>query len=1807
MLFYVNPSSGKIYFKGSINYESQTSGLAVENAGQPNEAKFFLVKVRAKESDTGNTSGWKEIKVYVDDVNEAPNLWGMHGGIIDETIPGGSYVAELLAEDPENDAITFFFEVGAGQSDTSADGAFRIENNQIIRTNAPIQVAPNGESREYVIIVKDQHGATSRTTIWIDINDVGNLAPIASITDNTVREDIEPGAIVGTLSAIDPDLGDTAEGFDMFDDAGGLFTLGYSDGAWRVIATGPLDYDSNDPRLHRWIDPDTGVETRWYEISVTTIDNHNLTSEPQILRIYVTDVNEAPTATYTPVGGINVGTQPDTVAASIAIQDPDERPEFRDFHYQLVTDASGTTVYAGTDFRVDAGGNIVVNGALTAGTKTLWVRITDSTGPDANTIVQAVTFTIASGNAPPIIIVDDGGTTDWGPIPDTSTVQLFQNVSFQDDAGPDSNITVVISFDGNNGTLTSALGRPGIDYIYDPENDPYSFIVTGSINLVNQIIRQLTFNPKDQYVGSPNRTTDFTVNVFDEEGEATSQTLTVFVRDTPANVAPTLTIDDNAEHFVVSDNGQGSAGAVNPFIGLDLGDSENDVIVLTVTFRAANGTLGDVTSVPGVVDVWVSDPNAEFVAYSFKGRQSDLEAFLGSVTFDASNDSAAGGIVTTTFSFALTDGLHPLANAPEAVTVVTESSTNGRPVLFIAPDTRTTDATDDGMAVHPFRGVDLADAEDDDLVLTVAFRGAADQLQGTGSVTGVPNADGTVSFTFRGKASYLKEVLHYLSFNPENGSADNGAVDTVFTISVSDLSHLPVIDHVTVHTQNGDDTGNGWPSIDIFPGTETTDATSDGPVVYPFRGVDISDHENDVLVLTISFEAATGTLAGDNLPTAWTQTNGIRTYVLTGTADQLDAILQGLSFDPTDGLTGTDSITTAFTMTVQDATHTPAFGQVSVVTAPGGTGAANAAPSIDVAQGSETTWATDNGAAVYPFRGFDISDVDNDVLVLTIRVSDAAGELSGFNGWQVTSSLVNGIRTYTVSGYADSLDELLHNLSFNPTDDSAANAPTSVDTVFEISVQDATHEPVSKQVTVFTTHGTDPVPNAEPSVTFFPGTQVTAATDDGPAVAPFRGIDLTDTDGDTLIVKISFNGALGELTGYDANDPSVQVRTSGGIVTITFAGTADALDGILQVLLYNPAHYDPANPIDGLIGPHVFTISVQDQYHDPVITSATVNTADGGAEDVNHAPAVPGWSDDAVSKAIDETAVVGSEVGTLRVIDQDGDDVMVGFWYDNALHQVSQDNRFQIVGGVVKVLDASVDADIPDLPYLVRAVDSRGAFTETTIHIAITDTGSNQAPVVDGVNNGAGPAVTTIGFDESVLGGGFVAQIVAHDDGNPGDLVYFMDDQSGLFDIDQATGRIALRAGLDYEALAQHSWTVTVWTKDRNGQASGLESAHVDITLNLQDVNEAPTEVTFGAFTPLRVGDSDDMGLVLVGSNDPDVLNDQFRINHYKFLVNGNLSLTSADGLFEIDEVSGQVRLTRALVDTDANTTHTFRIVAYDAAHPELQAVSEVQTVTVSPAGTGTPLAPTLSNIFIDEMSDGGTLIGDLSSPGAVGFELTDPSGLFEIVGDVASGFKVALKQGVQLLDFEQSPNTFDISIKASDGTVLSEAATFTIAVVNQILEITAGSGGNDLIIAGNENDNLAGGLGDDTLYGGNGNDILQGGAGHDVFVFDTNPNTQTNKDTIRDFTVTGPSSDMIWLSKGVFAGLTASAIGGALDVSEFAIGSKAADRFDRIIYNKITGALWYDPDGSLFRPAIQIAQLSPQLNLTKDHFLIIP
>jgi Ca2+-binding RTX toxin-like protein len=149
------------------------------------------------------------------------------------------------------------------------------------------------------------------------------------------------------------------------------------------------------------------------------------------------------------------------------------------------------------------------------------------------------------------------------------------------------------------------------------------------------------------------------------------------------------------------------------------------------------------------------------------------------------------------------------------------------------------------------------------------------------------------------------------------------------------------------------------------------------------------------------------------------------------------------------------------------------------------------------------------------------------------------------------------------------------------------------------------------------------------------------------------------------------------------------------------------------------------------------------------------------------------------------------------------------------------------------------------------------------------------------------------------------------------------------------------------------------------------------------------------------------------------------------------------------------------------------------------------------------------------------------------------------------------------------------------------------------------GQGGHDVLKASLGNDSVYGGTGNDKVYGGAGNDRLYGEAGRDMFVFDTRTNKRTNVDKVYDFR---SRDDSFHLDNAIFTklGSGTEARPKKFKGDMFVEGTRAKDREDRIVYDKKTGALYYDQDGTGSKAQVKIATLTNKAKLYWHDFFVI-
>lgn len=142
-----------------------------------------------------------------------------------------------------------------------------------------------------------------------------------------------------------------------------------------------------------------------------------------------------------------------------------------------------------------------------------------------------------------------------------------------------------------------------------------------------------------------------------------------------------------------------------------------------------------------------------------------------------------------------------------------------------------------------------------------------------------------------------------------------------------------------------------------------------------------------------------------------------------------------------------------------------------------------------------------------------------------------------------------------------------------------------------------------------------------------------------------------------------------------------------------------------------------------------------------------------------------------------------------------------------------------------------------------------------------------------------------------------------------------------------------------------------------------------------------------------------------------------------------------------------------------------------------------------------------------------------------------------------------------------------------------------------------SGDEGNDTLVGGGNNDSIDGGEGNDMLVGGSGADILTGGGGSDMFR--SGPGSMSGIDQITDFK---PSQDKILLDRSLLPG--SNLLAGALASGEFrAVDAIGGATNAKIVYEKSTGTIYYNPGSGTEVPLVQVGANLP---ITASDFQIV-
>ncbi|MGO4388427.1 cadherin domain-containing protein [Microvirga sp. 2YAF29] len=178
------------------------------------------------------------IKIRIRDVNEAPTAIALSASTVAENAAGAVIGNLTTTDQDEGDSFTY----------TVSDSRFEVVNGQL-KLKAGVSLDFEAASKINVTVTaKDAGDLTTEETFTINVTDVNDTPSKVLVSGGSVLENSAKGTVVGTLSALDQDAGDTFR-FDLLSNADGRFTL---DGN-RILVADSLKLDYEQATSHQVI------------------------------------------------------------------------------------------------------------------------------------------------------------------------------------------------------------------------------------------------------------------------------------------------------------------------------------------------------------------------------------------------------------------------------------------------------------------------------------------------------------------------------------------------------------------------------------------------------------------------------------------------------------------------------------------------------------------------------------------------------------------------------------------------------------------------------------------------------------------------------------------------------------------------------------------------------------------------------------------------------------------------------------------------------------------------------------------------------------------------------------------------------------------------------------------------------------------------------------------------------------------------------------------------------------------------------------------------------------------------------------------------------------------------------------------------------------------------------------------------------------------------------------------------------------------------------------------------------------------
>ena len=498
--------------------------------------------------------------------------------------------------------------------------------------------------------------------------------------------------------------------------------------------------------------------------------------------------------------------------------------------------------------------------------------------------------------------------------------------------------------------------------------------------------------------------------------------------------------------------------------------------------------------------------------------------------------------------------------------------------------------------------------------------------------------------------------------------------------------------------------------------------------------------------------------------------------------------------------------------------------------------------------------------------------------------------------------------------------------------------------------------------------------------------EVEVTVDDSNGNMVSQNLVITVTDKDSIItlsnLSLDENSAgtnIGSLSSY------IDDTSSTDTVSYSVSGTGSELfevvEGELKLKVDSSADFE-------ILSSYALTITA---------TSGTANTAfdfNITINDVNDSPSAIDLSSIGVSEKID-----GAVVGTISTADQDTGDTHT--------YAIS-DDRFEIIDGSLKLKAGNTVEYVtePSIAITITSTDSAGVEISQDFSILV---GSIQLSSNEFGENSDGAIVGTL----SITDPDFTSNVTYTLTGDDSDFFELVNNQLKLKDGNSA----------DFETKATYNLTITADDDEAN-------SASLDYTINVTNVNEQPTSITLGSTSFNENSLSETIGVISTADDDSS--------DSYTYELSG----ADAES-FEI--VSSSLKLKDSIsANYEVKNSYAITITSTDSGG---LTASEDFSLTVNDINDA-PSAIEVSNLQTDENSIGALLDSIVITDEDAASETYS----YEISGDDADSFEVVegqlkVKSDVSL-DYETKAS-YSITLTATDSTNLSISKDLTITATN--------------------------------------------------------------------------------------------------------------------------------------------------------------